>query len=126
MLTGQGIQRKKRVVKNNKYLKKCEDQGACFSPLPFESFGLAGKGVLGHYSCIAYSRTTRHHMLIRIISPRESILQYESVIPLIASQPQFVINEKIIKFNLKCTYHHELAIFGRFDETIRPTTNNFY
>ena len=38
--------RKKRKEKNNKYLKKCEDQGACFSPLPFESFGLAGKEVL--------------------------------------------------------------------------------
>ena len=31
--------KKKRKEKNNKYLKKCEDQGACFSPLPFESFG---------------------------------------------------------------------------------------
>ena len=38
--------RKKRKEKNNKYLKKCEDQGACFSPLPFESFGLAGREVL--------------------------------------------------------------------------------
>ena len=38
--------RKKRKEKNNKYLKKCEDQGACFSPLPFESFGFAGKEVL--------------------------------------------------------------------------------
>ena len=38
--------RKKRKEKNNKYLKKCEDQGACFSPLPFESFGLAGEEVL--------------------------------------------------------------------------------
>ena len=27
--------RKKRKEKNNKYLKKCEDQGACFSPLSF-------------------------------------------------------------------------------------------
>ena len=32
----------------NKYLKKCEDQGACLSPLPFELFGLAGKEVLGY------------------------------------------------------------------------------
>ena len=31
---------------NNKYLKKCEDQGGCFSPLPFESFGSAGKEAL--------------------------------------------------------------------------------
>ena len=31
---------------NNKYLKKCENQGACFSPLPFESFALAGREVL--------------------------------------------------------------------------------
>ena len=38
--------KKKRMEKNNKYLKKCEDQGACFSPLPFESFGFAGKEVL--------------------------------------------------------------------------------
>ena len=38
--------RKKRKEKNNKYLKKCEDQGACFSPLSFESFGLAGREVL--------------------------------------------------------------------------------
>ena len=38
--------KKKRMEKNNKYLKKCEDQGACFSPLPFESFGLAGREVL--------------------------------------------------------------------------------
>ena len=38
--------KKKRMEKNNKYLKKCEDQGACFSPLPFESFGLAGRQVL--------------------------------------------------------------------------------
>ena len=30
------------MEKNNKYFKKCEDQGACFSPLPFESSGLAG------------------------------------------------------------------------------------
>ena len=34
------------MEKNNKYLKKCEDQGACFSPLSFESFGLAGREVL--------------------------------------------------------------------------------
>ena len=34
------------MEKNNKYLKKCEDQGACFSPLSFESFGLAGRVVL--------------------------------------------------------------------------------
>ena len=39
--------KKKRMEKNNKYLKKCEDQGACFSPLPFESFGLAGREVFG-------------------------------------------------------------------------------
>ena len=38
--------RKKRVEKNNKCFKKCEDQDACFSPLPFESFGLVGKGLL--------------------------------------------------------------------------------
>ena len=31
---------KKRMEKNNKYFKKCEDQGVCFSPL---SFGLAGR-----------------------------------------------------------------------------------
>ena len=34
------------MEKNNKYLKKCEDQGACFSPLPFESFALAARVVL--------------------------------------------------------------------------------
>ena len=34
------------MEKNNKHLKKCEDQGTCFSPLPFESFGLAGREVL--------------------------------------------------------------------------------
>ena len=38
--------KKKRKEKNNKYLKKCDDQGACFSPLSFESFGLAGREVL--------------------------------------------------------------------------------
>ena len=38
--------KKKRMEKNNKYLEKCEDQGACFSPLPFGSFGLAGREVL--------------------------------------------------------------------------------
>ena len=38
--------RKKRKEKNHKYLKNCEDQGACLSPLPFESFVLAGKEVL--------------------------------------------------------------------------------
>ena len=38
--------KKKRIEKNNKYLKKCEDQGACLAPLPFESFGLAGRVVL--------------------------------------------------------------------------------
>ena len=38
--------KKKRMEKNNKCFKKCEDQGACFSPLPFESFGLAGREVL--------------------------------------------------------------------------------
>ena len=27
--------KKKGTEKNNKYFKKCEDQGACFSPLPF-------------------------------------------------------------------------------------------
>ena len=32
--------------KDNKHLKKCEDQGAYFSPLPFGSFGLAGREVL--------------------------------------------------------------------------------
>ena len=31
------------MEKKKKYLKKCEDQGAFFSPLPFESFGLAEK-----------------------------------------------------------------------------------
>ena len=34
---------KKRMEKNNKYLKKCEDRGVCFSPSSFESFGLAGR-----------------------------------------------------------------------------------
>ena len=34
------------MEKNNKYLKKYEDQGCCFSTLPFESLGLAGKEVL--------------------------------------------------------------------------------
>ena len=44
--------RKKRMEKNNKYFKKCEDQGACFSPLPFESFGLAGNEELDLVSCL--------------------------------------------------------------------------
>ena len=38
--------REKRKEKDNKYVEKSEDQGACFSPLPFESFGLAGREVL--------------------------------------------------------------------------------
>ena len=38
--------KKRRQEKNNKYLKKCEDQGACFSPLALESFGLAAKEML--------------------------------------------------------------------------------
>ena len=38
--------KKKRQQKSNKYLKQCENQGACFSPLALESFGLAAKEML--------------------------------------------------------------------------------
>ena len=45
-----------------KYLKKCEDQGACFSPLPFESFGLAGREVLDLVSSLVKKASESLHI----------------------------------------------------------------
>ena len=54
------------MEKNNDLLvcKKCEDQGACFSPLPFDSFGLAGKEVLGLVSSLVKKASELLHNIL--------------------------------------------------------------
>ena len=52
--------KKRRQEKNNKYLKKCEDHGACFSPLALESFGLVAKEMLDFISNLVKKASVLH------------------------------------------------------------------
>ena len=53
--------KKKRQEKNNKYLKKCEDQGL-FLPLALESFGLAAKEMLDLISNLVKNESELLHI----------------------------------------------------------------
>ena len=53
---------KRRQEKNNKYLKKCEDQGECFSPLQLESFRSAAKEMLDLFSDIVKKASELLHI----------------------------------------------------------------
>ena len=107
--------RKKRVEKNNKYLKKCEDQGACFSPLALESFGVAGREVLDLVSNLVKKASESLHIDFALLFLLEkmyinySASVYSIILVALVSKRNPQRRQDIVDSTLLESYHVRVA-----------------
>ena len=88
-------------TKNDKYKEKCERQGLCFSPIVFESFGLASREVIQLISRLAEKSSELSGIPFELWKKRISTTLQVGTAKFIMEASTSAINQRKIRMDIE-------------------------